>query len=243
MEIALRVVDAWIAYHAKCYICVTPVHSVMDCQRDPDLLRIFNASGFTTHDGTPLVWLCRLKGFHHVDRVYGPDMMLTLCEDGVRKGYRHCFYGGAEGIPEQLAAVLEERFPGVQVAGTCSPPFRLLTPEEDQQTVEEINAAKPDIVWVGLGAPKQERWMSAHIEQLDVPVLIGVGAAFDFHAGAKRQAPYWMQRSGLEWLFRLLTEPRRLWKRYLVDNTLFVALIVMQFLGLRRYSLDAENNT
>jgi N-acetylglucosaminyldiphosphoundecaprenol N-acetyl-beta-D-mannosaminyltransferase len=186
----------------------------------------------------PLVWLSRLQGFHHVERVYGPDLMLALCERLAAKGYRHFFYGGAEGVPEQLASVLQKRFPGLQVAGTFSPPFRSLTADEDDRIVQMINAAAPDIVWVGLSTPKQERWMAGHRERLTAPVLIGVGAAFDFLTGRKPQAPRWMQRAGLEWLFRLLTEPRRLWRRYLINNPLFVALVVLQALGVRRYGLE-----
>jgi len=238
MEMALETIEDWIVTRAPHYVCVTPVHGVMEGQQDPDLRRILNASGLTTPDGMPLVWLSRLKGFRHVSRVYGPDLMLTLCERSVEQGYRHFFYGGAEGVPEQLAVRLQQRFPGLLVVGTYSPPFRPLTPAEDVQVVEMINRAKPDIVWIGISTPKQDRWMAAHVGQLTAPVLIGVGAAFDFHAGLKPQAPHWMQRSGLEWFFRLLTEPRRLWKRYLINNPLFLMLILMQALGLRRYPLD-----
>jgi len=238
MGIALDVIEAWITQRESHYVCVTPVHSVMECQRDPELRRICNASGMTTPDGMPLVWLSRLYGYRYVDRVYGPDLMLALCEQSVSRGYRHFFYGGAEGIPEQLAEGLQGRFPGLQVVGTHSPPFRPLTPEEDTAVVQMINVADPDIVWVGLGSPKQERWMADHVGHLSAPVLIGVGAAFDFLAGRKRQAPRWMQRSGLEWLFRLLTEPRRLWRRYLVNNPLFMLLVAAQMLGLREYSLE-----
>jgi N-acetylglucosaminyldiphosphoundecaprenol N-acetyl-beta-D-mannosaminyltransferase len=238
MEVALTTIEDWIARHDSRYVCVTPVHSVMECRKDAALRRIFNASGLTTPDGMPLVWLSRLKGFRHVGRVYGPDLMLALCERSAGRGYRHFFYGGVEGVPDQLAAVLQERLPGLQVVGTYSPPFRPLTPEEDGQVVKMINKVDPDIVWVGLGSPKQERWMAAHVGRLTAPVLIGVGAAFDFHAGLKKQAPRWMQRSGLEWLFRLLTEPRRLWRRYLTNNPLFVTLVLLQALGLRKYPLE-----
>jgi len=210
----------------------------MESQRDEELRRIHNRAGLVTPDGMPLVWLSRLQSFHHVERVYGPDLMLALCERSVAKGYRHFFYGGAEGVPEQLASVLQKRFPGLQVAGTFSPPFRPLTADEDDRIVQMINAAAPDIVWVGLSTPKQERWMAGHRERLTAPVLIGVGAAFDFLTGRKPQAPRWMQRAGLEWLFRLLTEPRRLWRRYLINNPLFVALVVLQALGVRRYGLE-----
>jgi len=238
LETALATIEDWIARREPHYVCVTGVHGVMESQRDPEVRRIHNASGLTTPDGMPLVWLSWLNGHREVDRVYGPDLMLALCERSVAKGYRHFFYGGAEGVPERLAANLQDRFPGLQVVGTCSPPFRPLTPEEDIQVIQMINQADPDIVWVGLSTPKQERWMAAHVGRLTAPVLIGVGAAFDFHAGLKKQAPRWMQRSGLEWLFRLLTEPRRLWRRYLVNNPLFVLLIAAQMLGLREYSLD-----
>lgn len=238
MEMALGMIDGWIARRERRYVCVTGVHGVMESQRDEALRRIHNAAGMVTPDGMPLVWLSRLKGFRHVERVYGPDLMLALCEHSVDRGYRHFFYGGAEGVAEQLTARLKAQFPGLQVAGVYAPPFRPLTPDEDAQIVQMINAANPDVVWVGLSTPKQERWMAAHVERL-ASVLIGVGAAFDFLAGCKPQAPRWMQRSGLEWCFRLATEPRRLARRYLVNNPRFVALVFLQALGLRRYSLDA----
>lgn len=238
MNIALDIIERWIVKRDPHYVCVTPVHSVMDCQSDPELRCIQNASGMTTPDGMPLVWLSRLKGFHHVDRVYGPDLMLALCERSVARGYRHFFYGGADGVPERLAANLQRRFPGLRVVGTYSPPFCPLPSAEDEAIVRMINRTDPDVVWVGLGSPKQERWMAAHVGRVTAPVLIGVGAAFDFHAGLKKQAPRWMQRSGLEWFFRLFTEPRRLWRRYLINNPLFVALVLSQALGLRRYSLE-----
>jgi N-acetylglucosaminyldiphosphoundecaprenol N-acetyl-beta-D-mannosaminyltransferase len=238
MAMALEIIEGWIERREPHYVCVTGVHGVMESQRDGELRRIHNRAGLVTPDGMPLVWLSRLQGFHHVERVYGPDLMLALCERSVAKGYRHFFYGGAEGVPEQLASVLQKRFPGLQVAGTFSPPFRSLTADEDDRIVQMINAAAPDIVWVGLSTPKQERWMAGHRERLTAPVLIGVGAAFDFLTGRKPQAPRWMQRAGLEWLFRLLTEPRRLWRRYLINNPLFVALVVLQALGVRRYGLE-----
>ena len=238
MRIALKTIESWVVHREAHYVCVTPVHSVMDCQGNPDLRRIFNASGLTTPDGMPIVWLCRLHGHKEVGRVYGPDLMLALCARSVGHGYRHFFYGGAEGVPERLAASLQQRFPGLLVAGTYSPPFHLLTAEEDAQVVQMINEAAPDIVWVGLGSPKQERWMAAHVGQLTASVLVGVGAAFDFLVGLKRQAPLWMQRNGLEWLFRLLTEPRRLWRRYLINNPVFVFLILAQALGLRNHSSE-----
>jgi len=237
MQTALAVIDGWIARREPHYVCVATVHGVMECQRDPALRRIYNRSGLTTPDGMPLVWLSRLSGFPSVERVYGPDLLLALCEHGLDRGYRHFFYGGEPGVAEALAARLRARFPGLQIVGTYTPPFRPLTPAEDAAVVATINAAGPDIVWVGLSTPKQDRWMAEHVGRLTAPVLIGVGAAFDFHSGRKRQAPRWMQRSGLEWLFRLSQEPRRLWRRYLIYNPLFVALVLLQWSGLRRYSL------
>ena len=238
MAMALEIIEGWIERREPHYVCVTGVHGVMESQRDEELRRIHNRAGLVTPDGMPLVWLSRLQSFHHVERVYGPDLMLALCERSVAKGYRHFFYGGAEGVPEQLASVLQKRFPGLQVAGTFSPPFRPLTADEDDRIVQMINAAAPDIVWVGLSTPKQERWMAGHRERLTAPVLIGVGAAFDFLTGRKPQAPRWMQRAGLEWLFRLLTEPRRLWRRYLYHNPRFVLLVLLQWSGLRRFEKD-----
>jgi N-acetylglucosaminyldiphosphoundecaprenol N-acetyl-beta-D-mannosaminyltransferase len=180
----------------------------------------------------PLVWLSRRQSQGAVSRVYGPDLMLALCQLSVERGYSHYF------TSLLLSSKLQTRFPGLKVAGAYSPPFHPLTAAEDAQIVAQINQAAPDIVWVGLGTPKQDLWMAAHREQLSAPVLIGVGAAFDFHAGRVRQAPRWMQQAGLEWFFRLCQEPKRLWYRYLVYNPLFILLVVRQLLRLRRYSLD-----
>jgi N-acetylglucosaminyldiphosphoundecaprenol N-acetyl-beta-D-mannosaminyltransferase len=231
MKMALRTIEDWIFYRKAHYVCVTGVHGVMESQRDVELRHIHNAAGLVTPDGMPLVWLSRLLGFRHVTRVYGPDLILAMCSRSVKQGYRHFFYGGASGVAEKLVARLRLRFPGIKVVGTYSPPFRPLTSREDQVVVERVNAAQPDIVWVGISTPKQERWMAEHVRRLSAPVLIGVGAAFDFHAGLKRQAPAWMQRSGFEWLFRLMTEPRRLWRRYLTNNPFFLWLIFLQALG------------
>jgi len=230
-ETALEVIEGWISRREPHYVCVSGVHGVMESQRDNQLKQIHNAAGLVTPDGMPLVWVSRLMGFSRVRRVYGPDLMLALCERSVKPGYRHFFYGGAAGVPEKLAARLEARFPGLDVAGSYSPPFRALTPEEEREIVERINAAQPDIVWVGISTPKQERWMAEHVARLNAPVLVGVGAAFDFHAGLKKQAPKWMQKSGLEWAFRLMSEPGRLWRRYLVNNPFFLWLIFLQALG------------
>ena len=235
MPQALSIIDGWIAHRQQHYVCITGVHGIIESQRDEGLRRIHNEAGLVTPDGMPLVWLGRLHGHAHVERVYGPDLMLAVCEQSLSKGYRHFFYGGGEGVPTLLTTNLRRRFPSLQVVGGYSPPFRPLSGAENEQIVDAINEAAPDIVWIGLSTPKQERWMAEHLGRLAAPVLIGVGAAFDFHSGLKKQAPRWMQRSGLEWLFRLATEPRRLWRRYLVNNPLFVVLVVLQVLGLKRY--------
>jgi N-acetylglucosaminyldiphosphoundecaprenol N-acetyl-beta-D-mannosaminyltransferase len=237
---ALLRIERWVAAKDRQYVCVSGIHGVMESHRDRTLRDIHNAAGMVVPDGMPLVWLSRLRGFRDVERVYGPDLLLACCDRSRTTGYRHFFYGGASGVPELLGARLQARFPGLSVVGAYSPPFRALTPAEDAELVQRINTARPDIVWVGLGTPKQERWMAEHRAALDAAVLIGVGAAFDFHAGLKRQAPRWMQRSGLEWLFRLLAEPRRLWRRYLRNNPLFVWHVLLQALRVRRYPAEGE---
>lgn len=239
IPLALDTIDRWIKTRQKNYVTVTGVHGVIESQRDEKLRDIHNRAGMVTPDGMPLVWMNKIQGNKHVSRVYGPDLMLAVCEKSKTEGYKHYFYGGADDVPELLKEKLQERFPHLSVVGTYSPPFRALTPEEDDQIVKMINDTGADIVWVGLSTPKQERWMSAHLGRIEAPVMIGVGAAFDFHAGLKKQAPKWMQKRGMEWFFRLVSEPRRLGKRYLINNPTFVFLIAMQMLGLRRYEIPS----
>jgi N-acetylglucosaminyldiphosphoundecaprenol N-acetyl-beta-D-mannosaminyltransferase len=231
MSIAVNTVRDWIDRNDRNFVCVTGVHGVMESYRDPTLRKIHNAAGLVTPDGMPLVWLGRRLGFGQIKRVYGPDLMLALCEYSMGKAYSHFLYGGGPEVPEKLAEELKDRFPGLQVAGVYSPPFRELTPDEDEGVIKMINDSGAQIVWIGLSTPKQEKWMSSHLKKLKAPVLIGVGAAFDIHSGLKPQAPAWMRNSGLEWLFRLITEPRRLWKRYAINNPMFVALAARQLLG------------
>jgi N-acetylglucosaminyldiphosphoundecaprenol N-acetyl-beta-D-mannosaminyltransferase len=226
MDQAVAEVSRWVDEGEQHYVCVTGVHGVMEAQGDPELLAIHNASGLTTPDGMPMVWAGRRAGAAHMERVYGPDMMLALCARAAERGWRSFFYGGREGVADLLADRLTARFPGLEVAGTFCPPFREMTPEEDAALVERINATHPQLVWVGLSTPKQERWMAAHVGRVQAPALLGVGAAFDIHAGILPQAPRWMQRSGLEWLYRLAREPRRLWRRYLRNNPRFVLSVV-----------------
>jgi N-acetylglucosaminyldiphosphoundecaprenol N-acetyl-beta-D-mannosaminyltransferase len=216
------------------YICLGTAHGLTAAQTDPALRRIFNHSWLTTPDGMPLVWL----GPPGVERVYGPDLLHAVCEAGRTTGLRHYFLGGAPGVADALRARIRARFPGVNIVGTFTPPFRPLTAPEFAALQADIAANRPDVVWVGLGTPKQEKFMAEYWRELDAGVLIGVGAAFDFHSGRIRQAPLWMQRAGLEWLFRLCTEPRRLGPRYLKTNPLFVARVLAQKTGLRRYDIE-----
>jgi N-acetylglucosaminyldiphosphoundecaprenol N-acetyl-beta-D-mannosaminyltransferase len=200
--------------------------------------RIQNAAGLVTPDGMPLVWLLKLAGFKHAERVYGPDLMLAVFGADRMRGCRHFLYGTTDATLASLREALGRRFPQVRIVGSIAPPFRPLSPAEDDAYVERINGGSPDIVWVGLGAPKQEQWMAEHRNRLTAPVLIGVGAAFDIHAGVLRQAPRFFQRSGLEWAFRLYMEPRRLWRRYLRNNPQFIADVLTQKMGLRRFDID-----
>ncbi len=235
MADAVARIDRWIAERSPNYVCITGVHGVMESQRDGALRAIHNSAGMVTPDGVPLVWMAHLQGLRHVRRVYGPDLMAAVSARSPERGYRHFYYGGGEGVADELRAALTRRFPGLEVVGSLTPPFRPMTPEEDEAAVRTINATRPDIVWVGLSTPKQEYWMADHVGRLDAPVLVGVGAAFDFLSGRKKQAPPWMQRIGLEWLHRLATEPRRLWRRYLRNNPAFLVLAAGQLLSLVRY--------
>ena len=231
MPTVLQTIEYWVDRRESRYICVSPVHSIMESQRDASLRHIHNVADLVTPDGMPLVWLSRLMGFREVEQVCGSDLMLSVCGHFTQRGYRHFFYGATLAVLKQLQDRLLIRFPDLQVAGSYAPPFRPLTAAEDQAVVDHINSSKPDIVWVGLGAPKQERWMADHVGRLDASVLIGVGAAFDFHAGTKKRAPRWMRQCGLEWLFRLMMEPRRLWQRYLINNPWFLWLLLRQVMS------------
>src|SRR5689334_14599129 len=233
-----RIVDAARSSSGN-YVCVTGVHGVMEAQRDPQLRQILNRSLVTTPDGMPMVWLGRLAGFQRMRRVYGPDLMLEVCRASVAEGRTHYLYGGNDGVAPELADRLRERVPGIRIVGTFTPPFRPLNADEERRLAEEIEALKPDFLWVGLSTPKQERFMAQYQGKLAAKIMLGVGAAFDMHSGRTKQAPTWMQRAGLEWLFRLLQEPRRLFKRYAVNNPTFVWRVLQQKVGLRQYSLGS----
>ena len=232
----VRRMEEWIAQRGSCqYIAVTGMHGVTEAQHDAQFKAVLNSAGLVVADGMPLVWIGRWLGFDLRRRVYGPELMASFCEQTAAKGYRHFFYGGAPGVAEELASRMGARFPGVIAAGTYSPPFRVLTQEEDREVVAAIESARADVVWVGLSTPKQERWMREHQDRLNVPVLVGVGAAFDFHTGRVAQAPRWMRENGLEWLFRLASEPRRLWRRYLINGSEFAWLVLLELMGWRKF--------
>jgi N-acetylglucosaminyldiphosphoundecaprenol N-acetyl-beta-D-mannosaminyltransferase len=234
-EATLDWVDAAVADGRRAYICVAAVHTVMAAQEDTELRDAVRRADFTVPDGQPLVWALNALGHELQDRVYGPDLMDRACARAARTGQRFYLYGGRnQGALVELARMLRLRHPNLRIVGGYAPPFRELTPAEEAAAVADIERCRPDVVWVGIGVPKQEKWMARMRERLTAPVLIGVGAAFDFHAGLIPQAPGWMQRLGLEWAFRLAQEPRRLWRRYLRYNPRFVAGFARQYLGYLR---------
>lgn len=219
------------------YVCVTSVHGIMEAQRDAEFQKILSRALLVTPDGMPTVWVGRLQGHTKMRRVFGPDLMLALCARVSNNRIRHFLYGGNPGVAEELASNLRRMFPDITIVGTFTPPFRPLNAAEQAELEEQIEVARPDIVWVGLSTPKQEKFMSANSGRLRCKLMIGVGAAFDFHTGRVKDAPIWVKEMGLQWAHRLCQEPTRLWKRYLVNNSSFLLAIGLQLTGLRRYSL------
>ena len=238
LKTALDAIAEAIRARRKGYICVTGVHGVIEAQDDENFRHVLNQAFFCTPDGVPMVWMGKIRGHSEMRRVYGPDLMLEVCAWSEKNPCRHFFFGGAPGAAEALRDKLTARFPGLQVAGCDTPPFRALNAEEQGQLQEKVRAARPDILWVGLSTPKQEKFMAEFLPKLDVTLMIGVGAAFDFHSGRVKQAPRWMQRSGLEWFYRLCQEPRRLARRYFRNNPIFVLKIAGQLCGLKKYPLE-----
>jgi N-acetylglucosaminyldiphosphoundecaprenol N-acetyl-beta-D-mannosaminyltransferase len=240
LDEAVGRIEGWVERGEPNYVCVTGVHGVMCCQDDPELRRIHHEAGMVTADGVPLVWLSRRRVraepelSRPVERVYGPDLMLRAFARSERVGWRHFLFGSTPKTLDRLAGNLARRFPHADVVGALSPPFGPVGDDEDRAMTATIARARPDVVWVGLSTPKQERWMARHVGRVHAPVLVGVGAAFDFHAGTKPQAPRWMQRAGVEWAFRAATEPRRLAGRYIRNNPRFVMLCAREVLGKRQ---------
>jgi N-acetylglucosaminyldiphosphoundecaprenol N-acetyl-beta-D-mannosaminyltransferase len=228
--------DALVAAREKAMVTAAAVHLVMVAREDAATrAAVTDPRTLAVPDGQPLVWALKALGQRDASRVYGPELMARYLERSTRSGIRHYLYGGRnQGALVQLVNELRRRYPGVQIVGGYSPPFRPLTDDEEAFVVDDVHRCGADVVWVGTGQPKQEQWMAAFRDRLDAPVLAGVGAAFDFHAGLVPQAPSWMQASGLEWAYRLVQEPRRLWRRYLRYNPLFVGAFARQWLGHRR---------
>jgi N-acetylglucosaminyldiphosphoundecaprenol N-acetyl-beta-D-mannosaminyltransferase len=238
LRTALDAIADAVRARRKGYICVTGVHGVMEAQDDANFKKILNDAFLCTPDGMPMVWAGRLNGHRDMRRVYGPDLMLEVCAWSETSGAKHFFYGGADGVAEQLAQKLQVKFPKLSVTGTFTPPFRALDAAEVQKLQAQISAVQPDILWVGLSTPKQEKFMAEFLPKLDVTLMIGVGAAFDFHSGRVKQAPRWMQRSGLEWFYRLCSEPRRLAGRYGRNNPRFLWKFLGQLMRLKKYPLE-----
>jgi N-acetylglucosaminyldiphosphoundecaprenol N-acetyl-beta-D-mannosaminyltransferase len=231
-----RVLD-WSHSQTPRYVCVANVHMIMESYDDPTFRNVVNGADLVTPDGMPLVWSLKRLGFWRQTRVYGPTLTLRICEAAAREAVPVGFYGGSPKALDAVTLNLSNRFPGLRIVYAFSPPFRELTPAEDTQVVQAIQQSGARVLFVGLGCPRQERWMAAHKESLPI-VMLGVGAAFDFHAGRVRQAPAWLQDRGLEWAFRLAMEPRRLWRRYLKHNPRFLWLMAMQLLGRHRFEPD-----
>jgi len=225
--------ERWIAKRDRChFVACTGMHGLAEAQLDPSFKEVLNSADLVVADGMPLVWLARRHGFDLRRRVYGPRLLEKFCCNSGRF-YRHYFYGGAPGVAERVSAYMERY--NVHTVGAYSPPFRPLTEQEKVEVDHRIEDAEPDVLWVGLSTPKQERWMYEHRSRLSVPVMVGVGAAFDFFSGRVKQAPLWMQENGLECVYRLIQEPRRLWRRYLVLGPMFAWNVSLELLGLRKY--------
>jgi len=242
LQSAVDLVDRWIgSATGHAYICATGVHGVMEAHTDCELRRILNRAFINAPDGMPMTWVGRLQGFRRMDRVFGPDLMMGMCRLSAERGYRNFLCGGKPGIAELLSETLQKRIPGLQVVGTYAPPFRSLTLEEEANFLSQVRESRPHILWVGMSTPKQERFMAQYVDRLQVPLLVGVGAAFDYHTGQIRDCSQWVKRAGLQWLHRLMQDPGRLWKRYLRNNPAFLWHIALQLSKLRQYPAGLES--
>lgn len=227
---ALSRLAGWAARRESRYVCICNAHSVVTARQDPAFAKVIHEADMATPDGAPVAWLMRKLGVADQERINGPDLMWRYCAEAAQRDESIYLYGGMPDTLVILQRTLISQFPGLQIAGAYSPPYRQLTAGEDASVVETINASGAGSVWVSLGCPKQEKWMADHRGRINA-VMVGVGAAFDYHAGTIQRAPLWMQRNGLEWLHRLCSEPRRLWKRYLVTNTQFIYYATRQLIG------------
>ena len=238
----IEIFEQWISSrtHSR-YVALCNVHMVMEAYNNTYFHGALASADLVVPDGMPLIWAGRRQGLQLLRRVYGPDLFLEFCQNTAAKGYRHFLFGGHPGVPETVAARLTRSCPGIQIAGTFSPPFREHTRAELSEMIAQINNSGADVLWVALGCPKQELWMYENRDRLKVPVMAGVGQAFDLYAGRVRQAPRWTRDNGLEWAFRLISNPRRLWRRYLVYNMQFLCCVALDGLGLLECTHPLDN--
>lgn len=235
METAVARVQEELQSRRKGYLCLVGVHGIMEAQRDPVLAQVYSRATLMVPDGMPTVWVGRWQGFHNMQRVAGPELMLEIFRRREFAGYTHFLYGGKEGVADELRISLTQLFPWVRILGTYTPPFRDLNLEEEASLENQVRALKPDMIWVGISTPKQERFMMQFLPRLDCVLMFGVGAAFDYHTGRIKDAPHWVKRAGLQWLHRLIQDPRRLFWRYMRNNSAFLWRIALQFTGLCTY--------
>jgi N-acetylglucosaminyldiphosphoundecaprenol N-acetyl-beta-D-mannosaminyltransferase len=240
MDAAVATIGNAIATRKKGYVCATGVHGVMEAQRDASLRTVFSKALLVVPDGMPTVWMGHLQGLRRMRRIFGPDLMLAVLGSPALRGCSHFLYGGDAGVAQELQDILRRRFPHVRIVGAYTPPFRPLGPAEEAEVRQIIENVQPDIMWIGVSTPKQERFMAEYLPRLNTSLMIGVGAAFDFHTGRLKDSPQWVKQLGLQWLHRLVQEPRRLGKRYLVNNPLFLAQASLQLAGIRRFVLDPQ---
>lgn len=236
MESALHRVAEELESGGKGYVCLAGVHGVMEAHRNPDLANIYANAAVVVPDGMPTVWVGRHQGNHSMERVAGPDLMLEIMQRQEFRNYTHFLCGGKQGIANELRDKLREKFPFIKIVGTYTPPFSPMTPKEEASFVSRINDLQPDIVWVGISTPKQERFMARYLPQLDTKLMFGVGAAFDYHTGRIRDCSEWIKLIGMQWLHRLMQDPKHLWKRYLRNNPAFIYQIALQLIGFGRHA-------
>jgi N-acetylglucosaminyldiphosphoundecaprenol N-acetyl-beta-D-mannosaminyltransferase len=237
MDGAIDTISSALKNQDRGYVCLGGVHGIVEAHKDPALRTVFANALMVAPDGMPTVWLGWLQGFAHMKRVFGPDLMIRAMSCTELKDRSHFLCGGDYGVAEELKSRLLERVPNANIVGVYTPPFRVMTEADDDEMIENISRAKPDIVWVGLGTPKQDFFMAKYLPLLDTTVMIGVGAAFLYHTGRLRDSPEWVKQAGLQWFDRLIQEPRRLWKRYLVSNSKFLVCLALQVAGVKHYPM------
>jgi N-acetylglucosaminyldiphosphoundecaprenol N-acetyl-beta-D-mannosaminyltransferase len=238
MEQALERIEADLRQRRKGYVCLAGAHGVMEAQRDPTLATIYAGAALTAPDGMPTVWVGRHQGYKKMERVAGPDLMLEVISRKEFSNYSHFLCGGKDGIAQELREKLLARYPSVKIAGIYTPPFGPMSHVQEMEFIDTVNRLQPDIIWVGISTPKQERFMAHYLPLLDTTLMFGVGAAFDFHTGRIADCADWIKRAGLQWLDRLLQDPKHLWKRYLRNNPPFLFYSLLQITGLRVYLLQ-----